>query len=207
MSILSEDILSRKLKGVRVGFAMCGSFCTFSEVFPVIEQLVAYECDVFPIMSHMSYSTDTRYGTAEYHRNRFQEITGKKIIHEITTAEEIGPKKMFDVLVVAPCTSNTLAKIANGVNDTPVTMAIKSHIRNLRPVVLAIATNDALSGSAHNVGKLINRKYIYFTPMHQDNYITKPNSVLAFFEQIPETIYYALDEQQIQPVTVIEKDN
>lgn len=203
MSTISEEMLSNRLKGVRVGFAMCGSFCTFADVFPVVEQLVAYGCEVFPIMSQMSYNTDTRFGTAQEHRNIFEIITGKEIVHDIAKAEEIGPKKMFDILVIAPCTSNTLAKIANGVNDTPVTMAVKSHVRNLRPVVIAIATNDALSGSAKNIGKVIDRKYFYFTPMYQDDFVNKPNSVLAHFDQIPETIVLALEGEQYQPLTEV----
>ena len=132
-----------KLSGLKVGAAVCGSFCTFSRAFRALSELVAAGCDVTPIMSTCAYTTDTRFGTAQEHAARLFDITGKTVLHEITTTEPIGPKKMFDVLLVAPCTGNTLAKLAAGIVDTPVCMAVKSHLRNQRPVVIAVSTNDA----------------------------------------------------------------
>ena len=137
-----------KLRGIKVGVAVCGSFCTFSKVFDQFEELAAMGCQLTPIMSYNAYSLDTRFGKAQDHAARLYEITGRTVIRDITEAEPIGPKKLFDVLVVAPCTGNTLAKLALGITDTPVCMAVKSHLRNQRPVVLAVSTNDALSGAA-----------------------------------------------------------
>lgn len=189
-----------KLSGLRVGFAVCGSFCTFAKVFEQLEALVSLGCEVTPIMSHNAYSLDTRFGTAQQHAARLYEITGKTVIHDIPTAEPIGPKKMFDVLVVAPCTGNTLAKLATGIIDTPVCMAVKSHLRNQRPVVIAAATNDALSGAAKNIGTLRNYKNFYFVPMFQDDHLAKPFSMTADFSKLPETILAALEGRQIQPI-------
>ena len=189
-----------KLSGLRVGFAVCGSFCTFAQAFLELEELVCSGCEVTPIMSHNAYSLDTRFGTAQQHAARLYEITGKTVLHEITQTEPIGPKKMFDVLVVAPCTGNTLAKLASGINDTPVCMAVKSHLRNQRPVVIAVSTNDALSGSAKNIGMLRNYKNFYFVPMQQDDSENKPFSMIADFKMIPQTILEALEGRQIQPV-------
>lgn len=200
MPIIDELTLQEGLKGVRIGAALCGSYCTFSEVFPVLEQLAAYGAELFPIMSANAYSTDTKFGTAESHRRRLSAISGREIIHTIVGAEPIGPSKLLDILLVAPCTSNTLAKIALGINDTPVTMAVKSHLRNGKPVVLAVATNDALGGSAKNLGYVMNYKNIFITPMHQDDSVKKPSSMLAHFEQIPEVLLLALVGEQIQPI-------
>ncbi len=189
-----------KLSGLRVGFAVCGSFCTFAKAFAELEELVSLGCEITPIMSHNAYTLDTRFGTAQQHAARMFEITGKTVLHEITTTEPIGPKKMFDVLVVAPCTGNTLAKLALGITDTPVCMAVKSHLRNQRPVVIAVSTNDALSGSAKNIGTLRNYKNFYFVPAAQDDPAQKPFSLVADFKKIPQTILEALDGRQIQPV-------
>ncbi|MBQ9947774.1 MAG: dipicolinate synthase subunit B [Oscillospiraceae bacterium] len=189
-----------KLAGLRVGAAVCGSFCTFSKVFSRLEELAALGCEITPIMSYNSYTLDTRFGTAEEHIQRLQEITGRSVIHEITTAEPIGPKKMFDVLLVAPCTGNTLAKLALGITDTPVCMAVKSHLRNQRPVVIAVSTNDALSGAAKNIGTLRNYKNFYFVPTYQDDSIGKPFSMIADFSKIPDTIEAAMEGRQIQPI-------
>lgn len=189
-----------RLSGLKVGWAVCGSFCTFAKAFEEIEELAALDCEITPIMSQNAYSTDTRFGTAQQHAARLYEITGKTVLHEIATTEPIGPKKMFDVLVVAPCTGNTLAKLAVGIIDTPVTMAVKSHLRNQRPVIIAVSTNDALSGSAKNIGMLRNYKNFYFVPMAQDDCMTKPFSMVADFKRIPETILEALNSRQIQPV-------
>lgn len=189
-----------KLSGLRVGFAVCGSFCTFAKVFSQLETLVAAGCEVTPIMSHNAYSLDTRFGTAQQNAARLFEITRRTVLHDITSTEPIGPKKMFDVLVIAPCTGNTMAKLALGIVDTPVCMAVKSHLRNRRPVVIAPATNDALSGAAKNIGILRNYKNFYFVPMYQDDCAGKPFSMISDFSLIPQTILEALEGRQIQPI-------
>lgn len=183
-----------------IGFAMCGSFCTFSKAFPQMQKLVDMGYKVLPIMSQNAYSTDTRFGMAEEMVKKAEEITGEKVLHTSVQTEPIGPKKMCDLLVIAPCTGNTLAKLSLGVTDTSVTMAAKSHLRILRPVLLCIATNDALGASAQNIGRLLNTKNIYFVPMKQDDCIKKPNSLVADFEKIPECVECALNKEQIQPV-------
>lgn len=188
-----------KLSGLRVGYALCGSFCTFAKAFDELEELVSLGCEVTPIMSKNAYSLDTRFGTAQQHAARLYEITGRTVLHDITATEPIGPKKMFDVMVVAPCTGNTLAKLALGIIDTPVCMAVKSHLRNQRPVVIAVSTNDALSGAAKNIGTLRNYKNFYFVPLYQDDCLAKPFSLVADFKKIPQTILEALDGRQIQP--------
>lgn len=189
-----------KLTGLRVGAAVCGSFCTFSRAFRALEELTAAGCDVTPIMSECAYTTDTRFGRAQEHAARLFDITGKTVLHEITTTEPIGPKKMFDVLLVAPCTGNTLAKLAAGIIDTPVCMAVKSHLRSQRPVVIAVSTNDALAGASKNIGILRNYKHFYFVPLRQDDPVGKPFSMVADFTKIPQTIEAALDGVQIQPM-------
>ena len=194
-----------KLSGLRVGFAVCGSFCTFESVFKELRELVSLGCEVTPIMSHNAYSLDTRFGTAQQHAAQMYEITGKTVIHDIPAAEPVGPKKMFDVLVVAPCTGNTLAKLALGIVDTPVCMAVKSHLRNERPVVIAASTNDALSGAAKNIGMLRNCKNFYFVPLAQDDPLAKPFSLVADFKLIPQTILAAMSGRQLQPVYITGK--
>lgn len=189
-----------RLSGLRVGFAVCGSFCTFESVFGELRELILLGCEVTPIMSHNAYTLDTRFGTAQQNAARLFEITGKTVIHDIPAAEPVGPKKMFDVLVVAPCTGNTLAKLALGIVDTPVCMAVKSHLRNERPVVVAVSTNDALSGAAKNIGALRNYKNFYFVPLAQDDPFAKPFSLVADFGLIPQTILAALEGKQLQPV-------
>ena len=189
-----------KLFGLKVGFAVCGSFCTFGKAFAQAERLVALGCEVTPIMSNSAYSTDTRFGTAQQNIARLYDITGRTVLHDLTSTEPIGPKKMFDVLVVAPCTGNTLAKLALGIVDTPVCMAVKSHLRSQRPVVIAAATNDALAGAAKNIGALCNYKNFYFVPLAQDDPLEKPFSLVADFKKIPQTIIEALGGRQVQPV-------
>ena len=184
---------------MRIGFALCGSFCTFSHIFPVIETL-SLEHSVTPIFSDAAYSTDTRFGSARDHIQRAERICGTSVIRSIAQAEPIGPKKLFDVLVIAPCTGNTLAKLAHGIADTPVTMAAKSHLRNGRPVIVAISTNDALAGAAENIGRLLVRKNYYFVPFGQDDATNKPTSLVADFEKIPATLHEALQGKQIQPL-------
>lgn len=175
-----------------VGFALCGSFCTFKKVIPQIEALVSLGYNVIPIMSGVSYSTDTRFGKAEDFIKQIEDITGKKIIHTLCGAEPIGPKMLLDALVIAPCTGNTLGKMANGITDTSVTLAAKAHLRNSRPVIIAVSTNDALGAAAKNIGLLMNSKNIYFVPMRQDDPLNKPNSIVADFTKIPETLDFVL---------------
>ncbi len=189
-------------KDIRIGYAMCGSFCTFSKSIKQLERLKELGADVTPIMSFNAASTDTRFGTAEGFRNTVTGLTGHELICTIDGAEPIGPHKMFDVLVICPCTGNTLAKLALGVIDTPVTMAAKSHIRNSRPIVIAAATNDGLAGSAKNIGALLNYKEYYFVPFGQDDPNGKPRSLVADFSELPDTILNALNGRQLQPLTV-----
>lgn len=184
---------------MNIGFALCGSFCTYSRVFPVME-LLAREHTLIPIFSEASFSIDSRFGTAAEHFEAVQKICGREPIHTIAGAEPIGPKKLLDVLVIAPCTGNSLAKLAHSIADTPVTMAAKSHLRNGRPVVVAVSTNDALAGAAENIGKLLGRKNYYFVPFRQDDPVKKPTSMVADFEKIPETIESAHRGVQIQPI-------
>lgn len=185
---------------IRIGFALTGSFCTFSAVLPVVETLVSRGCEVTPILSPHAATLDTRFGTATLWRDRLCEVTQREPIDSIVAAEPIGPKKLFDIMVVAPCTGNTLAKLAHGVTDTTVTMAVKSHLRGEKPVVLAVSTNDALSGSAANLGTLLNRKHYFFVPMRQDAPFAKPRSLVADMARIPETIGAALEGRQLQPI-------
>lgn len=185
-----------------VGFALCGSFCTFDKAVRQIETLTERGYNVIPIMSPAAYSTDTRFGAAKEFTDKIKDITGNGIIHTITEAEPIGPKMLLDALIVAPCTGNTLGKLANGVTDTCVVLAVKAHLRNQRPVIIAVSTNDALGASAKNIGALMNMKNLYFVPMRQDDYINKPNSIVADFEKIPETLEAALDSKQLQPVII-----
>ena len=182
-----------------VGFAMTGSFCTYSQVFPVMEAL-AREHRVIPIFSLNACSIDSRFGEAAAHLRRAEEICGETPICTVADAEPIGPKKLLDVLVVAPCTGNTLAKLAHSIADTPVTMAVKSHLRNGRPVVIAVSTNDALAGAAENIGKLLGRKHYYFVPFGQDDPEKKPTSMVAHFDAIPETMTEASKGRQLQPL-------
>ncbi|HAY73684.1 MAG TPA: dipicolinate synthase subunit B [Ruminococcaceae bacterium] len=183
-----------------VGFALCGSFCTFSDVIPQIEMLRKLNYDIVPIMSGIAYETDTRFGRAEEIRNRIETICKHEILHTIPEVEPIGPKKMLDVLVIAPCTGNTAAKLANGITDTSVTMAAKSHLRNGRPVVIAVSTNDGFAGAAKNIGSLLNYKNIYLVPFRQDDHEKKPRSLVADFSLIPEAVEAALKGEQLQPI-------
>lgn len=188
------------LKDKNIGFVYTGSFCTFRKTIDEMKKLVNLGANVFPIMSYNSYNLDTKFGKATDFIKEIEEITGHKIINTIPDAEPIGPKKMFDILIIAPCSGNTIAKLAHDIIDTPATMATKSHLRNDRPVVIAISTNNALSGAAENIGKLLNRKNYYFVPFKQDNPITKPRSVVFDPSYIIKTLEYALDKEQIQPI-------
>lgn len=187
------------LKGVRIGCAMTGSFCTFKRVFSVWRELKDEGAELIPIMSYNAYELDTRFYPAAAAVELFEEITGRKIIHSIPEAEPIGPAKLLDALVIAPCTGNSLAKIANGISDTPVTLAAKSHLRNARPVVIAVSSNDSLSQNARNIGTLLQTKHIYFVPFRQDDCVGKPNSLVAEMELIPETVLNALQGIQKEP--------
>ena len=182
-----------------IGFAVCGSFCTFSEVFPMMEEL-AKQYDILPIFSEASWNTDSRFGTAESHIRRVSEICKKDPIHTIVQAEPIGPRKLLDALIVAPCTGNTLAKLAHGIADTSVTMAVKSHLRNGRPVIIGVSTNDGLGTAAENIGKLMARKNYYFIPMRQDDPIGKPTSLIADWSLLPDALTAALSKTQLQPI-------
>lgn len=186
---------------MNLGFVMCGSFCTFNKALKEMEKL-SLIYNIIPIMSETAYFTDTRFGKAEDIRKRVEEITKNKILHTITDTEPLGPKRMVDMLLVAPCTGNTAAKIALGITDTSATMAVKSCLRINIPVVLTLATNDALSASAQNFGKLLTRKNIYFTPLSQDDFINKPTSMVADFERIEEALNAAKEGKQLQPLFI-----
>jgi len=182
-----------------VGFALCGSFCTYASVFPVMAEL-AKKHRVIPIFSQSAYTLDSRFGTAQSHIDRATAICGQPPLHTIPEVEPIGPKKLLDALVIAPCTGSTLAKLAHSIADTPVTMAAKSHLRNGRPILLAVSTNDALAGAAENIGKLLCRRNFYFVPFGQDDPIKKPTSMVADFSKLPQALEEMMDGRQIQPI-------
>lgn len=182
---------------MNIGYCFTGSFCTFSKSMNALEKLVKAGHNVTPIMSENAYSIDTRFGSAVDIQNKLIQITGNSIIHTIEQAEPIGPNKMFDVLAIVPCTGNTLAKLSNGITDTTVTMAAKSHLRNNRPVVIGISTNDALGAAAKNIGMLLNYKNYYFVPFGMDNYRIKPKSMVCDFEQVKSTIEQAEKGEEI----------
>jgi len=184
----------------RVGFAVTGSFCTFRPVFEQMRRLVDHGFRVIPITSENAYGTDTRFGRAADWVGRAQEITGEAVIHTIAQAEPIGPKKLLDLLIVAPCTGNTLGKLAAGIYDTAPTLAVKSHRRNGRPVLIAVSTNDALAASAPAIGMLHSRKGFYFVPYEQDDFSGKPCSCVADFAQILPAAEAALEGKQLQPL-------
>jgi len=188
------------MQNITLGYAFCGSFCTIKESLSQLKKLAETGIKIKPIMSGIVYSTDTRFGKAADLINEVEEICKDKIINTIAAAEPIGPKNLLDIIVVSPCTGNTLAKIALGVTDTPVTMAVKAHLRNNKPVVLAIATNDALGASAKNIGILHNTKNIFFVPYRQDDPFSKNNSLVCDFTLLPETVKAALNGYQLQPV-------
>jgi len=190
------------LKGVRIGYAITGSFCTFAKTIPQIEKLVNEGADVIPIISESVDKYDTRFGKAEELKNTLAAITGKPPISSIVEAEPIGPKALLDILVIAPCTGNTISKIANAITDSSVSMACKAHLRNMRPVVVAVSTNDGLGANAKNIGVLLNMKNIYMVPFGQDDPIKKCTSLVADFDQILPTIINAQQNCQIQPILV-----
>ena len=185
---------------IKIGFVLTGSFCTFSKTISKIKELIEKGASVLPIMSYNAYEKDTKFGKASDFIDEIEEMTNNKIIHTLQDAEPIGPKKLTDIMVVAPASGNTMAKLAHDIIDTPATMAVKSHLRNNKPVVIAPSTNNGLSGNAENIGKLLNRKNYYFVPFRQDNPITKPMSIVFDAEYICKTIEYALKKEQIQPI-------
>ena len=188
------------MEEIRVGFAFCGSFCTYAQSMEALERVHARYRDVTPIVSRASAETDTRFGNAHDHMREMERICDKRVIDTIEKAEPIGPKGLLDVLVISPCTGNTLGKLACGITDTPVTMAAKAHLRNGGPLVLALATNDGLAASARNIGALLDKKNVYFVPFRQDDPVKKPTSLVADFSLVPDTIEAALKGRQIQPV-------
>ena len=185
----------------RIAFAMCGSYCTFSKAILQMEKLKEKGYDIIPIMSQNASSTDTRFGTAKEFSDKIESISQKKVIKTIKDAEPLGPKNMCDAMVIAPCTGNTLAKLSNGISDTSVTMGCKSLLRVGKPVIIALASNDALGISAQNLGKVMNFKNLYLVPMQQDDILKKPTSLVADFTQLIPTLEKALEEhQQIRPL-------
>lgn len=189
-----------ELTGKTIGFAMTGSFCTFSKVIKELEKLAALDVNIYPIMSETAYSTDTRFGESADFVKKMEMICGNPVIKSIKEAEPIGPKSFLDLLIVAPCTGNTLAKLSNGIADSSVTMATKAHLRGGKPVVLAVSTNDGLGTAAKNIGILLNRKNIYLVPFGQDDYLSKPNSLVADMSKIIPTSEMALSHKQLQPI-------
>lgn len=188
------------MKGTTAGFALCGSFCTINKAVTQLKALKNSGVDVIPIMSPIVYTSDTRFGTAKELIEEIESVTERKIITTIVEAEPIGPKKLLDLMIIAPCTGNTLSKLANGITDTSVTMAAKAHLRNGRPLLLAIATNDGLSACGTNIGRLMNTKNVYFVPFGQDDASGKPTSLIADFEKLQEAANAALDGKQLQPI-------
>ena len=183
----------------RLGLALCGSYCTYEKLFQAAEKL-ADTYDLIPIMSENAAETDTRFGTATEHIKRLMLLSGRKVVTTIAEAEPLGPAQPMDALLIAPCTGNTLAKLSHGITDTAVTMAAKAHLRNGRPVIIALSTNDGLSGSAENIARLLNRKHFYFVPFRQDDPATKPRSLQADFSLLEETVRAALQGRQLQPI-------
>ena len=186
----------------RIGLAMCGSYCTYAEVFYHAEKL-AEKYDIVPIMSDTAAETDSRFGTASEHIRRLMALSGRKVISSIPEAEPLGPAMPLDALIIAPCTGNTLAKLAHGITDSAVTMAAKAHLRNGRPLIIAFSTNDGLSGSAENIGKLLNRKNVYFVPFRQDDPEKKPRSLQSVFPLMEDAIEAALKGEQLQPILAV----
>ena len=183
----------------RLGLALCGSYCTYEKLFQAAEKLTE-TYDLIPIMSENAAETDTRFGTATEHIKRLMLLSGRKVVTTIAEAEPLGPAQPMDALLIAPCTGNTLAKLSHGITDTAVTMAAKAHLRNGRPVIIALSTNDGLSGSAENIARLLNRKHVYFVPFRQDDPAKKPRSLQADFSLLEETVRAALQGRQLQPI-------
>ena len=189
-----------KLKVLRIGYGLTGSYCTFEKSMKQAQRFRELGAELIPIMSENAAKTDTRFGTAAENIARLEEICGRQVITTVAQAEPIGPEDMTDIMVIAPCTSNTAAKLTGSITDTAVTMAVKSHLRSGKPVVLAIASNDSLMGSARNIGELFNRRNYYFVPMRQDDIIKKPSSLVAEFDMLPDTVEAALNGIQLRPI-------
>lgn len=187
------------MNDLTIGFALCGSFCTYQKAMAAMECLTR-QYHVIPIFSEASWETDTRFGTAASHIQKAEALCGRPPLHTVAEVEPIGPKKLLDALVIAPCTGNTLAKLSHGIADGPVTMAAKSHLRNGRPVLLAVSTNDGLGAAAENIGRLLNRRNIYFVPFGQDDPNHKSRSLVADFTQLPDALAAALQGHQLQPI-------
>ena len=183
-----------------VGFAVCGSFCTHAKAMEALEQVKARFSTVIPIVSECTAATDTRFGPAHELMREMERICDRRVISSIREAEPIGPKKLLDLLIIAPCTGNTLGKLACGITDTAVTMAAKAHLRNQRPLLIAPSTNDGLTASAPNLGALLSRKYIYFVPFGQDDPVKKPTSLVADFSLVADAAQAALEGLQLQPL-------
>ncbi len=191
------------LTGIRIGYAMTGSFCTLANSLKALKELKKLGADITPLMSEITFSTDTRFGTADYFRSEVLSITGKPaIISSIRDAEPIGPKKLLDILIIAPCTGNTLTKMALGITDSCVTMAAKAHLRNNRPVIVSVSSNDGLSNTAKNIGLLMNTKNIYIVPFRQDDSEKKPTSIISDMQLIPQTLVSAINGIQLQPLLI-----
>lgn len=188
------------LEGKKIGFALTGSFCTFKSVIEQVKNLVQLGAEVTPILSYHAYSTDTRFGKAADFVKQLEEITNHPVWHTIDQVEPIGPKKLLDLMILAPCTGNSLAKLAQGVIDTPAVLACKSHLRNARPVLIAVSTNDGLAAAGQNIGRLLNTRHIYFVPFGQDDASGKPTSLVAHFDLIAQAAQAALEGVQLQPV-------
>lgn len=191
--------MSSEISKLTIGFALTGSYCTFDTIMDVLKDMVL-TFHIVPIFSYQSYETDSRFGSAESFIKKVEEITGNKILHTIPEVEPIGPTGYLDALVIAPCTGNTLAKLCNGITDSPVLMAAKAHLRNEKPLIISLSTNDALGINFKNIGEIMNMKNIYLVPFSQDNYVKKPNSMISHTELIQETILSALKQKQLQPV-------
>lgn len=189
-----------KLEGIKIGLGITGSFCNFSETKNVISNLKTEGADVYPIISFSTKNLDTRFYKKDEYIKMLKQESKNNIIDTIQKAEPVGPKNLVDIILVCPCTGNSLAKLANGITDTPVLMAIKGHIRNNKPVVIGVSTNDGLGASLQNVAKLINTKNMYFVPFRQDDYISKPKSLVLDYNYIVDTVYDALHFKQIQPI-------
>ena len=185
---------------ITIGYALCGSFCTFAKSMETLKALAAEYEHIIPIFSAASYTTDTRFGTAQHFIEQAEQICGHEVLSTLKQVEPFGPKKLLDLLVICPCTGNTLGKLANGIADSSVTLACKAHLRNERPVVVAVSTNDGLGANAESIGKLLARKNFYFVPFGQDDAIGKPTSLVADFRQVPQTVKAALQAEQIQPM-------
>lgn len=190
------------MEHITLGYAFCGSFCTIARSLEILKELAKTDIKIIPIMSDIVFRSDTRFGTAKELIDTVEALCNQKIIHDITAAEPIGPKGLLDAIAVSPCTGNTAAKIALGITDTSVTMAVKAHLRNNKPVILGIASNDALGAGAKNIGLLHNTKNIYFVPYRQDDPHGKNNSLVCDFSLLPKTVEAALNGEQLQPVVL-----